>query len=607
MQPAARPDVDAIFGIPPTVAIEQRTSRGGRKSTVATLTEIYHFLRLLYVKLGTQHCPDCDVPIEPQSAESHRRAAAAATTRQAHRAARAAGRGAQGLLHRARRSGPRARATGSCASTARCCRRTSGRGSTASRSTRSSCRSPSCSVAAERDAMLRERSAARARFRQGRRARARARRARAKVAGRSRTKRACPVLRHAASPSSIRGCSPSTPSTAGARTASAPACRSTGFDEEQSGEEIWWNEWLEGASPRLRRLRRPAAQPRRAARALPRSLDRRAHALSRRRCRWSSVAKLKLDGRESGDRARPPGRDRGRGSRFLDDVGLGYLALDRSAPTLSGGEAQRIRLAAQLGSNLQGVCYVLDEPTIGLHPRDNACCSTRWRSSRPRATRWSSSSTTRTRSGAPITSSISVRAPACAAARSSAQGTRRGAHAHARDRSPAASSRRRCRIRSQPRRAVQRARDRDALVIECARCTTSQSVRRRAFRSAARRRHRRVGLGQVARWRATCSTRTCARLVASERARKRRSSIGCSAIAAGSRSSACWKSTRRRSARRRAPVRPPTSVSGTTSASCIADTTEARMRGLHGEPLLVQHGRRPLHGVRRARACRRSR
>jgi excinuclease ABC subunit A len=56
---------------------------------------------------------------------------------------------------------------------------------------------------------------------------------------------------------------------------------------------------------------------------------------------------------------------------FLERVGLGYLSLDRAAPTLSGGEAQRIRLAAQLGSNLRGVCYVLDEPTIGLHPRDN--------------------------------------------------------------------------------------------------------------------------------------------------------------------------------------------------------------------------------------------
>ncbi len=57
--------------------------------------------------------------------------------------------------------------------------------------------------------------------------------------------------------------------------------------------------------------------------------------------------------------------------QFLSDVGLGYLSLARAAPTLSGGEAQRIRLASQLGSNLQGVCYVLDEPTIGLHPRDN--------------------------------------------------------------------------------------------------------------------------------------------------------------------------------------------------------------------------------------------
>ena len=56
---------------------------------------------------------------------------------------------------------------------------------------------------------------------------------------------------------------------------------------------------------------------------------------------------------------------------FLDQVGLGYLALDRKAPTLSGGESQRIRLAAQIGSGLSGVLYVLDEPSIGLHPRDN--------------------------------------------------------------------------------------------------------------------------------------------------------------------------------------------------------------------------------------------
>jgi excinuclease ABC subunit A len=57
--------------------------------------------------------------------------------------------------------------------------------------------------------------------------------------------------------------------------------------------------------------------------------------------------------------------------RFLLDVGLDYLSLDRPAGTLAGGEAQRIRLATQIGSGLVGVLYVLDEPSIGLHQRDN--------------------------------------------------------------------------------------------------------------------------------------------------------------------------------------------------------------------------------------------
>ena len=55
---------------------------------------------------------------------------------------------------------------------------------------------------------------------------------------------------------------------------------------------------------------------------------------------------------------------------FLVDVGVGYLTLNRRADTLSGGESQRIHLATQIGSKLSGVLYVLDEPTIGLHPRD---------------------------------------------------------------------------------------------------------------------------------------------------------------------------------------------------------------------------------------------
>src|ERR1700675_4696786 len=63
----ARPDVDLITGLPPTVSIEQRTTRGGGKSTVATVTEIYHFLRLLFARLGTQYCPKCDLPVQKQS------------------------------------------------------------------------------------------------------------------------------------------------------------------------------------------------------------------------------------------------------------------------------------------------------------------------------------------------------------------------------------------------------------------------------------------------------------------------------------------------------------------------------------------------------------
>ena len=63
----SRPDVDLITGLPPTVSIEQRTTRGGGKSTVATVTEIYHFLRLLFARLGTQHCPDCQLPVQSQT------------------------------------------------------------------------------------------------------------------------------------------------------------------------------------------------------------------------------------------------------------------------------------------------------------------------------------------------------------------------------------------------------------------------------------------------------------------------------------------------------------------------------------------------------------
>jgi len=143
----------------------------------------------------------------------------------------------------------------------------------------------------------------------------------------------------------------------------------TGFDAEQSGEEIQWNAWYEGATEpceschgqRLNRVARAVKFAGRSIAELAQLPVDQARGL---------FAGLVLGGREAEIARDALAEIRGR-LEFLEEVGLGYLALDRAAPTLSGGEAQRIRLAAQLGSNLQGVCYVLDEPTIGLHPRDN--------------------------------------------------------------------------------------------------------------------------------------------------------------------------------------------------------------------------------------------
>src|SRR5581483_7926954 len=143
----------------------------------------------------------------------------------------------------------------------------------------------------------------------------------------------------------------------------------TGFDAEQSGEEIWWNEWYEHEPAPCSACSGHRLSP---VALNVRFRDRSIAALTGHSVGKLAqfFSKLDLEAREK-EIARDLLAEIRSRLGFLDRVGLGYLQLDRSAPTLSGGEAQRIRLAAQLGSNLQGVCYVLDEPTIGLHPRDN--------------------------------------------------------------------------------------------------------------------------------------------------------------------------------------------------------------------------------------------
>jgi excinuclease ABC subunit A len=364
VQPAARPDVDAIFGIPPTVAIEQRTSRGGRKSTVATLTEIYHFLRLLYVKLGTQFCPDCDAAIEPQSTAS-----IAARLLRDYKGQRiallaplvVARKGYYTDLAKwaAKKAFKTLRVDGASLSTAKWPR--------LSRFKEHTIELPvaQIDVDAKTDTVLHQALARTLDFGKGL----------VHVLGPKSddvvvfsTKRACPSCGRSFAELDPRLFS------FNSRHGWCESCfgtgvEMTGFDEEQSGEEVWWNEWYEHdpsacgvcAGQRLN----PVAlnvrfRDRSVASLASGSVERTREFFSR----------LKLSSRET-----QIGRDllaeiRAR-LEFLERVGLGYLQLDRSAPTLSGGEAQRIRLAAQLGSNLQGVCYVLDEPTIGLHPRDN--------------------------------------------------------------------------------------------------------------------------------------------------------------------------------------------------------------------------------------------
>ncbi|MGZ8272860.1 MAG: excinuclease ABC subunit UvrA [Burkholderiaceae bacterium] len=378
VQPAGRPDVDAIYGIPPTVAIEQRTSRGGRKSTVATLTEIYHFLRLLYVKLGVQHCPDCKVPVTPQSFD--------AIVSQVMRDLKGQHIGvlAPMVVNRkgvytdlakwaAARGHSHLRVDGAFMPTSKFPR--------IERFKEHTIELPVADIVIrpEREEALR--AALKLGLEHGHgvvtlvwpleRLQDGAGRGtlEADLEHRSfSTKRACP------------SCGTSFPEpdprlfSYNSKHGWCPDCFGTGltlagFDAEQSGEEVWWNAWYEGETTPCETCHGQRLNPTAlAVRFADRSIAELAQMPVSDGRQFFQQLELTGRGAEIARDALAEIRTR---LSFLEEVGLGYLALDRAAPTLSGGEAQRIRLAAQLGSNLQGVAYILDEPTIGLHPRDN--------------------------------------------------------------------------------------------------------------------------------------------------------------------------------------------------------------------------------------------
>jgi excinuclease ABC subunit A len=376
-----RPEVDLISGIPPTVSIEQRQSRGGGKSTVATVTEIYHFLRLLFARLGTQFCPQCQIPVETQTRDQVGQRLAEDLKKRGELILLAPvvknrkGFHSEVAAWAAKHSYAEVRADGKMYSTAEPFRLDRFREHDVEIvvGRLNPTRSPSLS----QRKLIRDLIDVTLDLGRGT----------LYALGRDRktsvhsTERSCPQCGQSFGPpdpkmfsyNSSRGW--------------CPGCR--GFGEifylpevergarAESIEESWF-EWQEGerepcqqchgarlnpiaCSVRLRNFTGDNIEP------SPTIVDI-SNASVETALAWFQG--LRLKGREA-EIARdilPEIRER---LKFLGKVGLGYLQLGRGATTLSGGEAQRIRLAAQLGSNLSGVLYILDEPTIGLHARDN--------------------------------------------------------------------------------------------------------------------------------------------------------------------------------------------------------------------------------------------
>jgi excinuclease ABC subunit A len=393
VQPAGRPEVDAVYGIPPTVAIEQRLSRGGRKSTVATTTEVWHFLRLLYVKLGIQHCVNDGAPVMPQSAES-----IAAQLMRDHRGQHV-GLLAPLVINR----------KGLYTDLAKWAK---ARGYTHLRVDGEFVRVepwPKLDRFKEHTVELPVGDLV---VEPGNEGELRTLLARALDIGKGvmhllsplnalrgamlagtptrqigkvkvfSTKRACPV------------CGTSYPEldprmfSYNSKHGWCGTCVGTGlalnreqrkaFDDSVRDDDAKGREQsFPSEEPEIEGLVDEPCDDCGGTRLNPTS---RAVKFADHSIAWVAqwsvadcrkwVEALDLTGRDA-EIARDVVVEIRSRLEFLEEVGLGYLTLDRAAPTLSGGEAQRIRLAAQLGSNLQGVCYVLDEPTIGLHPRDN--------------------------------------------------------------------------------------------------------------------------------------------------------------------------------------------------------------------------------------------
>lgn len=438
----SRPDVQSVTGLPPTIAIEQRTTRGAVNSTVATMTEVYHFLRLLYARVGRQFCPGCGVPIQARSVRELVADVADQFAGETLSFFAPVIRGRKGfhkdVFARAARLGVRAAlidgeivrfekdtlpelsryqehdiallmdggiAAEDLGAVSDSVRRAliwsggdvavfpKGRDKPRLLSLNNNC--PSCELAFEPpDPRLFSFNSKRggcqtcsgkgsvAAFDVGliapdlSQGLVDTELAIYKLRGLKKVVNKQTVLEEA-------------------QEAKIPTTKLLSDFTQKQWKAFWYGDKkFEGMIPWLVRVYETTERDAlikqldtlqvssRCEDCLGTGLNETARSVLIQGLSIADVAeknvteahhhfsKLKLKGRDGllGERLKDEILSR---LSFLLEVGLGYLHLDRRADTLAGGESQRIRLAAQLGSKLTGACYVLDEPTIGLHPRDN--------------------------------------------------------------------------------------------------------------------------------------------------------------------------------------------------------------------------------------------
>ena len=372
-----RADLDLIEGIPPSVSIEQRSTRGGGKSTVGTLTEVYHFLRLLYARLGIQYCESCNIPILGRSRQL--------VIEQAIQDIKEEPGNVQCLVPILRaRKGNHMELLQEMASEGWYNVRIDGEYYFLKKIPQLSRYSahdidiviPLRDTGEERirkkltEALNKGKGVFTLSFRPGKE----------KIYSEHCSCSQCGRSYAALDPYDFSFNSPR---------GWCPECRGFGeifylpdVDRGSRAEDIEesWFEWMrdereicpacEGS--RLKSSSRWVRLPKEWFSQLkegPTLVDIAGMNASQALELFEGVKVSDSYAQNILRDILPEIRSR---LAFLNRVGLDYLSLGRGIPTLSGGEAQRIRLAAQLGSTLSGVLYVLDEPTIGLHARDNA-------------------------------------------------------------------------------------------------------------------------------------------------------------------------------------------------------------------------------------------